>query len=41
LYGLRLIYDRVEGSRRGTAAAAAADTHRASARDCREDPDAV
>jgi type III pantothenate kinase len=41
LHGLRLIYDRVEGSRRGTAAAAAADTHRASARDSREDPDAV
>jgi type III pantothenate kinase len=41
LHGLRLIYDRVEGSRRGTAAAAAAETHRASARDSREDPDAV
>jgi type III pantothenate kinase len=41
LHGLRLIYDRVEGSRRGIAAAAAAETHRASARDSREDPDAV
>jgi type III pantothenate kinase len=41
LHGLRLIYDRVEGSRLGTAAAAAADTHRASAGDSREDPDAV
>jgi type III pantothenate kinase len=41
LHGLRLIYERVEGSRLGTAAAAAADTHRASARDSREDPDAV
>jgi type III pantothenate kinase len=41
LHGLRLIYERVEGSHLGTAAAAAADTHRASARDSREDPDAV
>jgi type III pantothenate kinase len=37
LHGLRLIYDRVQGSCRGTAA----ETQRASARASREDPDAV
>jgi type III pantothenate kinase len=41
LHGLRLIYDRVAGSRRETAGATAAETHRNSGRDSREDPDAV
>jgi type III pantothenate kinase len=41
LHGLRLIYDRVEGVRRDTAATTAAQARRASARDSREDPDAV
>jgi type III pantothenate kinase len=41
LHGLRLIYDRVEGSRRDTVAAAAGEARPGSPRDNREDSDAV
>jgi type III pantothenate kinase len=41
LHGLRLIYDRVEGSRRETAVKSATETRRAGARDSREAADAV
>jgi type III pantothenate kinase len=40
LHGLRLIYDRVEGSRRDIATTAA-ETRRGSVGDSREDPDAA
>ena len=41
LHGLRLIYDRVEGSRRDTVAAAAGEARPGSPQDNREDSDAV
>jgi type III pantothenate kinase len=41
LHGLRLIHDRVEGSRRVTAETSPVEARRASGGDSREDPDAV